>query len=140
MEYVQQIAGGLDDAQFAVRMRGSRSVHATILTRRSICQRLFCTMIFLITVTWKLLRILLSGQRNSVQFINTPNIMDTMNTALGTFNPRQVDRDYYNGFTTEARFLHTLFSRENQIRTGEWTPVFQSVNASSAEGRWNHWK
>ncbi len=46
------------------------------------------------------------GQRNSVQFINAPNIKDTFNTAIGSYNPRQVDRDYYNGFTTEARVLH----------------------------------
>ncbi len=49
----------------------------------------------------------LFGQRNSVQFINTPNIKDTVNTSLKTFNPRQVDRDYYAGFTTEARLLHS---------------------------------
>ncbi len=32
--------------------------------------------------------------------------MDTINKALGTYNPRQIDRDYYTGFTTEARLLH----------------------------------
>jgi len=48
----------------------------------------------------------LGGQRNSVQFINTPNVADTVNTALGTYHPRQVDRAYYSGCTTEARLLH----------------------------------
>ncbi len=46
------------------------------------------------------------GQRNSVQFINTPDIPDTFNTALNSYNPRQIDRDYYDAFTTEARLLH----------------------------------
>jgi len=45
------------------------------------------------------------GQRNSVQFLNNPNVADTVNKKLNTFNPRQVDRDYYYGFTTEARLL-----------------------------------
>jgi len=36
-----------------------------------------------------------------------PDIADTINKTLGTYNPRQVDRDYYSSFTTEARLLHT---------------------------------
>ncbi len=48
----------------------------------------------------------LYGERSSVQFINTPNVADTINKTIGTYNPRQVDRDFYNAFTTEARFMH----------------------------------
>ena len=106
MEYVQQIAGGLDDAQFAISARQSFrarnffnpeiNLPAAILHYDfSGDGHLEITSNFIV------------GQRNSVQFINTPNIMDTINKTLGTLNPRQVDRDYYNGFTTEARFLHT---------------------------------
>jgi Fe(3+) dicitrate transport protein len=47
------------------------------------------------------------GDRSSVQFINTANVKDTINTTLGSYNPRQVDRDFYHGFTTEARLLHS---------------------------------
>ncbi|HUQ96975.1 MAG TPA: TonB-dependent receptor, partial [Chitinophagaceae bacterium] len=54
----------------------------------------------------------LFGQRNSVQFLNAPAILDTVNTSIGSYNPRQVDRDYYNGFTTEARALHTYTLRK----------------------------
>jgi Fe(3+) dicitrate transport protein len=54
-----------------------------------------------------------------VQFINTPNIADTFNTALGTYNPRQVDRDYYDGFTTEARLLHSYhFGKVDAVLAG----------------------
>jgi Fe(3+) dicitrate transport protein len=42
-----------------------------------------------------------------VQFINTPNIPDTINTTLDSYNYRQVDRDFYSGYTAEARLLHT---------------------------------
>ena len=49
----------------------------------------------------------LFGERNSVQLIASPLIMDTINAATLHYNPRQVDRDYYSGFTTEARLLHS---------------------------------
>src|SRR6185312_2179682 len=49
----------------------------------------------------------LIGQRNSVQFIANANVADTVNKTNNSYNPRQVDRDYYYGYTTEARLLHT---------------------------------
>ncbi|MFZ1784862.1 MAG: TonB-dependent receptor, partial [Ferruginibacter sp.] len=45
------------------------------------------------------------GERSSVQFINAGNIPDTFNLSIGSYNPRQVDRDFYNGFATEVRLL-----------------------------------
>ncbi|MFM9709675.1 hypothetical protein, partial [Streptomyces galilaeus] len=35
------------------------------------------------------------GSRNSVQFDKTANIKDTINTAIGTYNNRQVDIDFF---------------------------------------------
>lgn len=52
------------------------------------------------------------GERSSVQFINPPNVNDTINTSTGNYNPRQVDRDYYQGFTTEARLLHKYYLKK----------------------------
>lgn len=46
------------------------------------------------------------GERSSVQFINPPNVNDTINTSTGSYNPRQVDRDFYKGITTEVRLMH----------------------------------
>lgn len=105
MDYVQQIAGGLTDQQFrdnpkqSFRARNYFQPEINIpalilkcnLSNRTHVQ-VTCNALF--------------GQRNSVQFINTPNIPDTFNVSLGSYNPRQVDRDYYNSFTTEARLLH----------------------------------
>ncbi|PTR01174.1 Fe(3+) dicitrate transport protein [Mucilaginibacter yixingensis] len=59
------------------------------------------------------------GQRNSVQYLNNPNVADTVNKKLNTFNPRQVDRDYYYGFTTEARLL-------TSYQIGDLTSTFTS--------------
>ncbi|WP_204323808.1 hypothetical protein, partial [Stenotrophomonas maltophilia] len=43
------------------------------------------------------------GSRNSVQFDKTANIKDTINTAIGTYNNRQVDIDFFNSYTAEWR-------------------------------------
>lgn len=48
----------------------------------------------------------LLGERSSVGFVSTPNIMDTINLSLGTYNPRQVDRDFYKNAGTEIKGLY----------------------------------
>ena len=118
MDYVQQIAGGLTDQQFeesskqSVRSRNYFqpviNIPALILDYRiSASTHLEVTSHGLF------------GQRNSVQFINAPNIPDTFNVAVGSYNPRQVDRDYYSGFTTEARLLHIYkIGKVNSVVTG----------------------
>ncbi|MEO6722853.1 MAG: TonB-dependent receptor [Ferruginibacter sp.] len=105
MDYVQQIAGGLTDAQF--KQDPQQSVRA---------RNFFQPVINIPAVIFKYnfsanthLEITangLFGQRNSVQFINAANVPDTFNTSIGSYNTRQVDRDYYTSFTTEARLLH----------------------------------
>ncbi|MBS1596732.1 MAG: TonB-dependent receptor [Bacteroidetes bacterium] len=105
MDYVQKIAGGLTDAQFNQNskqsFRGRNYFNPEINVPAIILNYNFSRNTHLQITTHALF-----GQRNSVQFINTPNIYDTVNASLGTYNPRQVDRDYYSGFTTEARLLH----------------------------------
>ena len=105
MNYVQQIAGGLTDQQFGEDPQQSvraRNYFQPVINIPAV--------IFNYTISssthLEVISHALFGQRNSVQFINTPNIPDTFNTAIGSYNPRQVDRDYYSGFTTEARLLH----------------------------------
>jgi len=106
MDYVQQIAGGLTDAQFQANARQSiraRNFFSPEINIPAITFDYQFSQQTKIQVTshWVI------GQRNSVQFLNTPNVADTINTTTTkTYNPRQVDRDYYNGFTTEARLLH----------------------------------
>jgi len=119
MDYVQKIAGGLDDAQF--KENAKQSFRARNYFNPEIT---IPALIFNYDLSSKThLQITshaLFGQRNSVQFINTPNIMDTINATLGTYNPRQLDRDYYTGFTTEARVLHryTMGTMNNTLTGG----------------------
>jgi Fe(3+) dicitrate transport protein len=105
-DYVQQIAGGLTDAQFAADNRQSFRARNFFNPEINIPALLF-NYAFNSNTRLEITSHVVFGQRNSVQFINTPNIKDTVNAGLKTFNPRQVDRDYYTGFTTEARLLHT---------------------------------
>lgn len=119
MDYVQKIAGGLTDAQFNEDPRQSFRSRNFFNPEINIPALIFNYDLSAnthLSVTAHAL----FGQRNSVQFINTANIMDTVNKALGTYNPRQVDRDYYNGFTTEARLLHDyhLGGMNNVITAG----------------------
>ncbi|QJD95372.1 TonB-dependent receptor [Mucilaginibacter robiniae] len=115
VNFREQDAGGLTDAQFnADRQQSTRSRNyfdpeiniPALLFNYNLGKRskLEVTSHFII------------GERNSVQFLNNPNVADTVNKKLNTYNPRQVDRDYYTGFTTEARFL-TRYQLGNQTST-----------------------
>jgi len=101
----QQIAGGLTDEQFQENSKQSnraRNYFDPILNIPAIIFSYALSNRTNLQITthgiW--------GERSSVQFINTPNVNDTINTNLGTYNPRQVDRDFYKGLTVEARLLH----------------------------------
>jgi Fe(3+) dicitrate transport protein len=105
MDYVQQIAGGLTDEQFAADPQQSVRSRNFFQPLINIPALLFKYKISDAT-SLEITSHALFGQRNSVQFLNAGNIPDTFNLALNSYNPRQVDRDYYNAFTTEARLRH----------------------------------
>ncbi|HVY75582.1 MAG TPA: TonB-dependent receptor [Puia sp.] len=105
MDYVQQIAGGLTDGQFAENAKQSFRARNYFNPEINI-PAVILHYDFSPRTSLEITSHFIGGQRNSVQFINTSNIPDTVNTSLGTYNPRQVDRDYYQGFTTEARLAH----------------------------------
>lgn len=105
-DYRQQIAGGLTDAQFAANNRQATRTRNFFSPEINLPALLFNYQ-FNPHTKLEVVANMLIGQRNSVQYLNNANIADTINKALNTYNPRQVDRDYYNGFTTEARFLHS---------------------------------
>lgn len=105
MDYREQIAGGMTDEQFNRAPRTSLRSRNFFSPFINIPALLFHYQ-FSNATKLQVTSHYLGGERNSVQFLNPPNIADTVNTALGSYNPRQVDRDYYSGFTTEARVLH----------------------------------
>lgn len=105
MDYVQQIAGGLTDAQFEKNAKQSKRSKNWFNPEINIPALIFKYNISPTTIV-EVKSNVLFGQRNSVQFIASPVIADTFNMSSGDYNPRQVDRDYYLGFTTEAKILH----------------------------------
>ena len=106
MDYVQKIAGGLSDLQFGQNARQSFRSRNWFNPEINIPALTFKHAISANTRI-EITANALFGQRNSVQFIAAPAIMDTFNTAIKTYNPRQIDRDYYSSVTAEARLLHT---------------------------------
>jgi len=104
-DYRQQIAGGLTDAQFDNNNRQSTRFRNFFNPEINIPALLFNYNLDKNTHIEVTTHALL-GQRNSVQFIANPNVPDTVNNSLHSYNPRQVDRDYYYAITTEARLLH----------------------------------
>ncbi|SHM44278.1 TonB-dependent receptor family protein [Mucilaginibacter sp. OK098] len=118
VNFFEQDAGGLTDAQFNANNRQATRTRNYFDPEINIPALLF---------NYKLgdntkLEVTshgIIGQRNSVQFLNNPNVADTVNKKLNTYNPRQVDRDYYYGFTTEARLL-------TRYKLGSLTSTFTS--------------
>ncbi len=133
MDYVQQIAGGLTDAQFNQNAKQSTRSRNYFNPEINIPAIIFKYQLSNQTQL-QVISNALFGQRNSVQFINAPNIADTINKSLGTYNPRQVDRDYYSAFTTEARILHQyhFFHKTSSLAAG--IRIFEETTLRKQKG------
>ncbi|PLW88654.1 TonB-dependent receptor family protein [Mucilaginibacter sp.] len=103
-DYLQQIAGGLTDAMFAANSRQSTRFRNFFMPAINIPAIVF-NYNFSPNTKLEIISHALFGERSSVQYIAGSNVPDTVNKALNTYNPRQVDRDHYKSFTTEARLL-----------------------------------
>ncbi len=102
MDYVNHVNGGLTDSQFAEDPRQSTR------NRNYYSPTIHVPMIrFDYDVDPSLQINFISsavlGSRNSVQFIAASTVNDTINTATGDYNPRQVDRDFYHSYSNELR-------------------------------------
>lgn len=118
VNFFEQDAGGLTDAQFNADSRQATRTRNYFLPEINIPALLFNYKLGKETKL-EVTSHGIIGQRNSVQYLNNPNVADTVNKKLNTFNPRQVDRDYYYGFTTEARLL-------TRYKIGDLTSTFTS--------------
>ncbi len=113
--YLYRIPGALTDKQF--------SEDPTQATR---ARNYFNPNIHVpsITVDWRLtdqtqLKLGVSavlGERNSVMFDKPTNVNDTINANTLQYNPRQVDIDHFNSYTTELRMRH-------EYHTGKQTSI-----------------
>jgi Fe(3+) dicitrate transport protein len=103
-KYLYHIPGGLTDSMFIADPRQatrSRNYFSPDIHVPSI------------TINWDLstqtrvqfISSAVIGRRNSVLYDKPTNVRDTINTATGQFNNRQVDIDRFNSYTTELRLL-----------------------------------
>lgn len=60
------------------------------------------------------------AERSSVGFVRDINIADTFNISINSYNPRQVDQDYYTNVGSEVRILHgyTLLRNTHSLSAG----------------------
>jgi Fe(3+) dicitrate transport protein len=117
--YLYQIPGPLNDAMFAADLRQS--------TRS---RNYFNPEIYVpsLTVNWGItphtrLQWTISavlGERRSVMYDRPATIPDTINAVTLEYNPRQVDIDEFNSYTTELRLLqdYALFGKKSVLVAG----------------------
>lgn len=113
MNYVSQQAGGLSDVQFATDPRQSmreRNWFSTPWNTGSV--QLTFTPSKTTQFTLKAFGVI--AQRNSVGLMKAITIADTINSLIGSYNPRQVDRDFYENFGVELRGIHRYQFMGNQ--------------------------
>jgi len=62
----------------------------------------------------------MTGDRNSIGFMQTPNIADTFNTSTSQLNNRRVDIDEYKNIGAEARYItdYKIGNTENSFSAG----------------------
>jgi Fe(3+) dicitrate transport protein len=103
MDYQSQQPGGLTDDQYYVNHRQSFRERNWLGTPWNVAA---LTMQFEISSSADLQIKAFStlSERNSVGFTRTVNINDTINPITGEHSHRQVDRDHYRNFGTEARW------------------------------------
>lgn len=105
MDYSMQQAGGLTDAQFEANSRQSLRERNWFGTPWNVFSINFDTKISdRLTSNTKLFGLV--GERNSVGFTATPNVVDAINPATNDYANRRVDRDFYENYGIENRNIY----------------------------------
>ncbi|MFN9110356.1 MAG: TonB-dependent receptor domain-containing protein, partial [Bacteroidota bacterium] len=118
-DYLSQQPGGLTDAQF-------KQNHLQSLRSRNWFQVKWDMLAFNFDYTiHEKSRINLKvfgmkGERNSIGFMQAPNVRDTINTTTLQYNPRRVDIDRYNNAGAELRYVneYKIGNIKNTLATG----------------------
>lgn len=119
MNYESQQSGGLTEAKFNDNSRQSNRERNWFSTPWNVAA---LNLDYKITPTTYLnVRAFgMIAERSSVGFLAGAAVADTINIALKNFNPRQIDRDFYNNYGAEARLLqhYPLFNNESALSLG----------------------
>ena len=105
MDYQMQQASGLTDEQFNINSRQSLRDRNWFGTPWNVFSINFDTKISdNFTLNTKLFGLI--GERNSVGFTATPNIIDAINPATNDYANRRLDRDLYENYGIENRNIY----------------------------------
>jgi Fe(3+) dicitrate transport protein len=135
MDYTNQQAGGLTDAQF------DENSQQSVRTRNCMSTPWNLAAITLNTqpnanLTFNLKAFGLLGFRNSIGFTATPDVPDTINTSLANYNYRQLDSDLYNNVGSELRgiYHYTLF-KEHRSSLAFGARAYRAHTTRSQKGK-----
>ena len=134
MDYEIQQSGGLTDTQFKENSQQSVRQRNWISTPWNVAAINFDTKVN-DKLTFNLKVFGLIGERNSIGFLATPNIKDTINTTLKNYNNRQIDRDFYKNIGSELRgvYTYTLFNNKSNLAFG--ARVYKANTTRKQRGR-----
>lgn len=134
MDYQMQQAGGLTDEQFIINSRQSLRDRNWFGTPWNVFSINFDTKISNnFTSNTKLFGLI--GERNSVGFTATPNIVDAINPATNDYANRRVDRDLYENYGIENRniYKYKLGKIKNNLAFG--VRVYKANTQRLQDGR-----
>jgi Fe(3+) dicitrate transport protein len=119
MDFASQQAGGLTDAQFKENHRKSsraRNWMGAPWNVGSVTIKYDVTSNFNI----QLKTFITASERNSVGYLKSINFKDSINPATNQYSTRQVDRDYYQNYGAELRFLlkYNVFKKQHILASG----------------------
>ncbi|MCX7863138.1 MAG: TonB-dependent receptor [Bacteroidales bacterium] len=117
--YLFQLPGPLTDSMFKIDPKmstRSRNYYSPSIHVPSI--RLSSELSNKLKIEYNISAIL--GERNSVLFDKPANVPDTINKLTGEYANRQVDRDFYNSFSSELRLMYnySFWRNENTLLVG----------------------
>jgi Fe(3+) dicitrate transport protein len=134
MDYRIQQSGGLTDIQFKADSRQSNRQRNWFSTPWNVASLNFDSKISNnFTINLKVFGLL--GERNSIAFLATPNINDTVNANIKEFNNRQIDRDFYKNIGSELRGIYTysLFNQKSNLAFG--SRLYQANTTRKQRGK-----
>ena len=134
MDYEIQQSGGLTDTQFQENNQQSVQQRNWFSTPWNVAAINFDAKINdKLTLNLKVFGLI--GERNSIGFLATPNIKDTVNTTIKDYNNRQIDRDFYKNIGSELRGIYTynLFDKKSNLAFG--ARVYQANTTRKQRGR-----
>lgn len=134
MDYSMQQAGGLTDQQFKENSRQSSRERNWFGAPWNVFSVNFDTQISSsLKSNTKLFGLV--GERNSIGFLGTPNVLDAINPATNDYSNRRVDRDFYKNFGIENRNTYNYSVGKSQNTLAFGVRMYKAETRRQQEGK-----